>query len=74
MRLPSAWSMKFPSPLFTFSVYLGAVSASEPNVWVGAFISLIAVFFTIFPPDHRRTSILRKAQEFSKDSSINLRD
>lgn len=37
-----------PGPLFTFSAYLGAVSAPEPNAWLGAFISLIAVFLPSF--------------------------
>lgn len=37
-----------PGPLFTFSAYLGAVSEPEPNAWVGAFISLIAVFLPSF--------------------------
>lgn len=37
-----------PGPLFTFSAYLGAVSSPEPNAWVGAFISLIAVFLPSF--------------------------
>lgn len=37
-----------PGPLFTFSAYLGAVSAPVPNGWLGAFISLIAVFLPSF--------------------------
>jgi len=37
-----------PGPLFTFSAYLGAVSAPEPNAWLGALISLIAVFLPSF--------------------------
>ncbi|MFA5584544.1 MAG: chromate efflux transporter [Bacteriovoracaceae bacterium] len=37
-----------PGPLFTFSAYLGAVSSKEPNAWIGAFISLIAVFLPSF--------------------------
>lgn len=37
-----------PGPLFTFSAYLGAVAKPEPNAWIGAFISLIAVFLPSF--------------------------
>ena len=37
-----------PGPLFTFSAYLGAVMASEPNGWSGAVLALVAIFFPSF--------------------------
>jgi chromate transporter len=37
-----------PGPLFTFSAYLGAVMANEPNGWSGALLALIAIFFPSF--------------------------
>lgn len=37
-----------PGPLFTFSAYLGAVSHSSPNGWMGAGIALIAIFLPSF--------------------------
>ncbi|MBI4528693.1 MAG: chromate transporter [Deltaproteobacteria bacterium] len=37
-----------PGPLFTFSAYLGAVMAPEPNGWTGACIALVAIFFPSF--------------------------
>ena len=37
-----------PGPLFTFSAYLGAVAKPEPHAWIGAFISLIAIFLPSF--------------------------
>ena len=37
-----------PGPLFTFSAYLGTVSAEEPNGWLGALICLVAIFLPSF--------------------------
>ena len=37
-----------PGPLFTFSAYLGAVMVTEPNGWVGAFLTLAAIFLPSF--------------------------
>lgn len=37
-----------PGPLFTFSAYLGAVSAPFPNGWTGGLISLVAIFLPSF--------------------------
>jgi chromate transporter len=37
-----------PGPLFTFSAYLGAVMALEPNGWAGAMLALIAIFLPSF--------------------------
>lgn len=37
-----------PGPLFAFSAYLGAVSSTNPNGWIGAFICLIAAFLPSF--------------------------
>jgi chromate transporter len=37
-----------PGPLFTFSAYLGAVMATEPNGWSGALVALIAIFSPSF--------------------------
>jgi chromate transporter len=37
-----------PGPLFTFSAYIGAVMASEPNGWTGAMLALIAIFLPSF--------------------------
>lgn len=37
-----------PGPLFTFSAYLGAVMGPEPHGWVGAFLTLGAIFLPSF--------------------------
>ena len=37
-----------PGPLFTFSAYLGTVSAVPPNGWLGGLICLIAIFLPSF--------------------------
>jgi chromate transporter len=37
-----------PGPLFTFSAYLGAVMATEPNGWTGAILTLVAIFLPSF--------------------------
>jgi chromate transporter len=37
-----------PGPLFTFSAYLGAVMATEPNGWTGAMLALVAIFLPSF--------------------------
>jgi chromate transporter len=37
-----------PGPLFTFSAYLGAVMASQPNGWTGAVLALVAIFLPSF--------------------------
>lgn len=37
-----------PGPLFTFSAYLGAVSTPPPNGWLGAVITLVAIFLPSF--------------------------
>jgi chromate transporter len=37
-----------PGPLFTFSAYLGAVMATEPNGWTGAAFALVAIFLPSF--------------------------
>ena len=37
-----------PGPLFTFSAYLGAVMAAEPNGLTGATLALLAIFFPSF--------------------------
>lgn len=37
-----------PGPLFTFSAYLGAVMAAEPNGWTGAAVALVAIFLPSF--------------------------
>jgi chromate transporter len=37
-----------PGPLFTFSAYLGAVSKIAPNGWLGALITLVAIFLPSF--------------------------
>ena len=37
-----------PGPLFTFAAYLGAVMHPWPNGWVGAALTLIAIFFPSF--------------------------
>ncbi|HEX6003073.1 MAG TPA: chromate efflux transporter [Burkholderiales bacterium] len=37
-----------PGPLFTFSAYLGAVLAPQPNGWRGALLCLAAIFLPAF--------------------------
>jgi chromate transporter len=37
-----------PGPLFTFSGYLGTVSAVPPNGWLGGLIALVAIFLPSF--------------------------
>ena len=37
-----------PGPLFTFSAYLGALMATEPNGWTGAALALVAIFLPSF--------------------------
>jgi chromate transporter len=37
-----------PGPLFTFAAYLGAVMRSAPNGWLGACLSLVAIFLPSF--------------------------
>jgi len=37
-----------PGPLFTFSAYLGAVMAPEPDGWTGALICLLGIFLPSF--------------------------
>ena len=37
-----------PGPLFTFSAYLGALSAPAPHGWLGALIALVAIFLPSF--------------------------
>ena len=37
-----------PGPLFTFSAYLGAISTVQPNGWLGASITLAAIFLPSF--------------------------
>lgn len=37
-----------PGPLFAFSAYLGAVSSTSPNGWIGALICLVAAFLPSF--------------------------
>jgi chromate transporter len=37
-----------PGPLFTFSAYLGALMATEPNGWRGALLALVAIFLPSF--------------------------
>jgi chromate transporter len=37
-----------PGPLFTFSAYLGAVMAVQPNGWIGAAWALVAMFLPSF--------------------------
>jgi chromate transporter len=37
-----------PGPLFTFAAYLGTVMSVPPNGWIGAVISLVAVFLPSF--------------------------
>lgn len=37
-----------PGPLFTFGAYLGAVAKPEPHAWLGALISLVAIFLPSF--------------------------
>ncbi|HEX2141278.1 MAG TPA: chromate efflux transporter [Candidatus Limnocylindria bacterium] len=37
-----------PGPLFTFSAYLGAVAAPEPNEVLGAVLALVAIFLPSF--------------------------
>ena len=37
-----------PGPLFTFSAYLGTVTESAPNGWLGGLICLIAIFLPSF--------------------------
>ena len=37
-----------PGPLFTFSAYLGAVMGTEPNGWMGALLTLVAIFLPSF--------------------------
>ena len=37
-----------PGPLFTFSAYLGAVMAPEPNGWQGGLLALVAIFLPSF--------------------------
>ncbi len=37
-----------PGPLFTFAAYLGTVMGPEPNGWLGATISLVAIFAPSF--------------------------
>ncbi len=37
-----------PGPLFTFSAYLGAMSAPAPHGWLGALIALAAIFLPSF--------------------------
>jgi chromate transporter len=37
-----------PGPLFTFSAYLGTVSAVPPNGWLGGLICLLAIFLPSF--------------------------
>jgi len=37
-----------PGPLFTFAAYLGAVMETPPNGWLGALLTLIAIFLPSF--------------------------
>jgi chromate transporter len=37
-----------PGPLFTFAAYLGAVMHDAPNGWLGACLSLVAIFLPSF--------------------------
>lgn len=37
-----------PGPLFTFSAFLGAISAPEPNGWAGAAVALVGIFLPSF--------------------------
>lgn len=37
-----------PGPLFTFAVYLGAISHKPPDGWIGASIALFAIFLPAF--------------------------
>lgn len=37
-----------PGPLFTFAAYLGAVMGPQPNGWLGATLSLVAMFLPSF--------------------------
>ncbi|WP_237762161.1 chromate transporter [Legionella santicrucis] len=37
-----------PGPLFTFAVFLGAVSTNIPHRWLGAVIALVAIFLPSF--------------------------
>lgn len=37
-----------PGPLFTFSAYLGAISAAPPGGWAGAALAIVAVFLPSF--------------------------
>jgi len=37
-----------PGPLFTFAAYLGAVMHQPPNGWMGASLTLVAVFLPSF--------------------------
>lgn len=37
-----------PGPLFTFSAYLGAIRAAEPNGWIGAMLALVGIFLPSF--------------------------
>ncbi|HEX7734391.1 MAG TPA: chromate efflux transporter [Ktedonobacteraceae bacterium] len=43
-----ATAQAVPGPLFTFSAYLGTVSKSAPNGWLGALIALVAIFLPSF--------------------------
>jgi chromate transporter len=37
-----------PGPLFTFAAYLGAISKSSPNGWIGALVALVAIYLPSF--------------------------
>jgi chromate transporter len=37
-----------PGPLFTFAAYLGSISKPAPNGWLGAIITLVAIFLPSF--------------------------
>lgn len=43
-----AAAQAMPGPLFTFSAFLGAVSKSAPNGWLGAVIALVAIYLPSF--------------------------
>lgn len=55
-----------PGPLFTFTAYLGAVSNSAPNGWLGAALCLSAAFLPAFLLVFGALPFWEKLREFRK--------
>jgi chromate transporter len=42
------FAQAMPGPLFSFATYLGALSAPEPNGWLGGLIAIVAIYLPSF--------------------------